>query len=585
MAQNVDDKSLNVVDHQNGHTKINGVERFFDLSLDMLCIIGVDGYFKRVNSAFEFTLGWSTQELLTKPFVEFLHPNDVAKVEDSIKKFGQNAETLQFECRFICKNGVYKWLVWKVQSTQDETGYAVVRDVTTVKQTEAALEGSEARFHRFVSSLADHIYVTEFTPDGKQVNHYISPNVEGLTGYSVEKLTNDWQFWGREIIHPDDKVKAAGQVKRFTQGEDSEIEYRLVHANGRIIWVRDSGRVEIDAQNRGMFVYGVVSDITSRKVAEEQLKQREERTRLLNKITTQVSKDPREQLTEALALTLQLLDMEIGIISRIEDTLYTVKHFYAPNIDLKKGQTFDLGDTYCSITLQANGIIAIEHMQVSRYRQHPCYELFNLEAYIGIPIVVHNKVYGTLNFSSSIPKTFSSADRDFMKLLASWVGAVIERIQAEETLMESEARLSEAQRMAKLGTWDWDIPRNQVVWSDQLYEILGVSRSTAVSNELYQDLIHPDDRDQVRRALDNSLKSERTAYEFEHRLVRKNGEMRYIAGISRIQRDDNGQPVRMIGVAQDVTERKLAEETIKKQNVELTLREDKLRQNVEKLQA
>ncbi|MCB0190323.1 MAG: PAS domain-containing protein [Anaerolineae bacterium] len=585
MARDKEDKSLNIIDHQNGHTKVNGFERFFDLSLDMLCIIDRDGYFKHVNSAFEHTLGWSAQDLLAKPFVEFLHADDVAEAENAVKKFDQNAEIFQFECRFVCQNGLYKWLVWKVQPTQDETGYAVVRDVTIFRQTEAALEGSEARFHRFVSSLGDHIYVTEFTTKGEQINQYISPNVESLTGHCVEKLTNDWEFWGQTIIHPDDKGKAARQAKRFSEGLDSEIEYRIVHADGRVIWVRDSGRVEVDAQNRSLIVYGVVSDITSRKVAEEQLKQREERTSLLNKITAQVSKDPREQLSEALGLTLQLLDLDIGIISQVEGTLYTIKYFYAPNVDLEKGQTFELGDTYCNITLQANGIIAIDHMQVSRYRQHPCYGIFKLEAYIGIPIVVHNNVYGTLNFSSSTPKTFTSADRDFLKLLASWVGAVIERIQAEETLQDSEARLSEAQRMAKLGTWDWDIRKNQVVWSDQLYEILGVARSTNVSNELYQDLIHPDDKEQVRRALDNSLKSERTAYEFEHRLVRRNGEVRYIAGISRIQRDKDNQPIRMIGVAQDVTERKLAEETIKKQNVELTLREDKLRQNVEKLQA
>ena len=585
MSKQQDEQSLNVVDQRNGHSKTDELERFFELSLDLLCVIGFDGYFRQVNSAFEQTLGWSTDELLSKPFVEFIHPDNALTAQDNLRKLSQSPEIFQFECQFSCRDGAYKWLAWKVQPTSDNEAYAVVRDITATRQTKAALEGSEQRFRRFVSSLGDHIYVTEFTRHGKQINQYISPNVENLTGYSTEKLLNDWQFWGRSMIHPDDRDKATQQVIRFSQGQNSEVEYRLIRADGQIIWVRDSGRVEVDPQSGSLVVYGVVSDITSRKLAEASLKQREERTSLLNKLMAQAANNLHEQLQEALTLTVKLLDVEIGIVSHIEENRYIVSHCYAPGTNLEAGQIFELGDTYCSITLQSGGIVAIDHMERSEHRQHPCYQLFKLEAYIGMPISVHGKVYGTINFSSSKPKHFSAADKDYMELLARWVGAVLERTQAEEDLRENEARLSEAQRMAKLGTWIWDIPKDSVVWSDQLYEIFGVPHSIEVSNQLYEELIHPDDRDHVRRALDRSLKSDRIAYEFEHRIVRKDGEMRYIAGISRIQRGEANQPVRMIGVAQDVTERKLAEETIKKQNVELTLREDKLRQNVEKLQA
>ncbi|MCB0165862.1 MAG: PAS domain-containing protein [Anaerolineae bacterium] len=584
MSKQQDEPSLNVIEQHNGHAQMNEFERFFELSLDLLCVIGVDGYLKRVNPVFEQTLGWSVDELLSRPFFDFIHPDDIFAAQSYLKKFNQSVETIHFECQFRCQDGSYKWLAWKVQSTLDQTAYAVVRDITANRQTKAALKGSEQRFRRFVSSLGDHIYVTEFTSHGKQINQYISPNVEKLTGYSTEKLLNDWQFWGRSMIHPDDRDKATHQVARFAEGQDSEVEYRLIRADGQIIWVRDSGRVEVDPQSGSLVVYGVVSDINSRKLAEERLKQREERTNLLNKLMAQAANNLDEQLKEALTLTVKLLDVEIGIVSQIDNDLYTIRHFYAPGVNLEKGQMFELGNTYCSITLQTGGVMAIDHMQTSQYRQHPCYPLFNLEAYVGVPITVHGKTYGTINFSSSKPKHFSAADKDYLELLARWVGAMLERSQAEEDLRENEARLSEAQHMAKLGTWIWNTQNDRMVWSDQLYEILGIPRSVEGSYQLYEELIHPEDREHVRRAIDSSLKSDRISYEFEHRLIRQDGEMRYIAGISRIQREAN-QSVRMIGVAQDVTERKLAEETIKKQNVELTLREDKLRQNVEKLQA
>ncbi len=147
--------------------------------------------------------------------------------------------------------------------------------------TKEALARSERRFRQVVSSISDHVYMTEFTGEGEQINRYIAPNAETLTGYPLEKFRNDWSFWPTTVIHPDDQALAAVQVERFAQGQNSEIEYRLVRANGNIIWVRDSGRVEKDEDQQRWTVYGVVSDITERKQVEQTLKESEKKFRTL----------------------------------------------------------------------------------------------------------------------------------------------------------------------------------------------------------------------------------------------------------------------------------------------------------------
>ena len=110
-------------------------QRYFDLSLDMLCIAATDGYFKRVNPAFESTLGWSTAVLLSKSFLDFVHPDDLQATESEISKLAQGIPTISFENRYRCADGDYKTLVWTAHP-EPETGliYAIARDITADKE-------------------------------------------------------------------------------------------------------------------------------------------------------------------------------------------------------------------------------------------------------------------------------------------------------------------------------------------------------------------------------------------------------------------------------------------------------------------
>ncbi|MDI6739929.1 MAG: ATP-binding protein [Candidatus Edwardsbacteria bacterium] len=137
------------------------------------------------------------------------------------------------------------------------------------KRAQDQVRRSEENFQRVISSINDHIYMTEFDKDGKPVNAYISPNVAGLTGYPLENFRTDWSFWPGTVIHPDDRAPAAAQVERFLAGHDSEVEYRLVRADGSVIWVRDNGRVVKDEAAGTVTVFGAVSDISQSKYYEE----------------------------------------------------------------------------------------------------------------------------------------------------------------------------------------------------------------------------------------------------------------------------------------------------------------------------
>jgi len=115
-------------------------DRFFSLSLDLLCIAGVDGYFKRVNPAFSHTLGWSEATLLALPFVELVHPDDLAATRTEIEKLSTGQSTVSFENRFRCKNGAWRWLEWKALPQPDGLIFATAHDTTAQHEAAARLQ-------------------------------------------------------------------------------------------------------------------------------------------------------------------------------------------------------------------------------------------------------------------------------------------------------------------------------------------------------------------------------------------------------------------------------------------------------------
>ncbi|TML35601.1 MAG: PAS domain S-box protein [Actinobacteria bacterium] len=134
------------------------------------------------------------------------------------------------------------------------------------------------------------------------------------------------------------------------------------------------------------------------------------------------------------------------------------------------------------------------------------------------------------------------------------LGAVLsERVRAVEGL-------AEAQRVAHLGSWEWDIPHDRITWSDELYRLYGLQPGASrLTYESYLERIHPEDLALVRETVDRAY-AERAPFEMEHRVVLPGGGLRWLHGRGRVVTDDSGAPVRMVGTSQDITDRKHVEE-------------------------
>ena len=157
--------------------------KFFNTSTDLMCIADHNGYYKKVNAAFIQTLGYSEIELLSKPFNDSVHPDDLQPTLDSMREQRERGYTHDFENRYRCKDGTYKWLSWSVGIDKDEginyAVYAVAHDITERKQAELQLR----KLSMAVEQSPESIVITNLNAEIEYVNDAFVK----ITGYSREE--------------------------------------------------------------------------------------------------------------------------------------------------------------------------------------------------------------------------------------------------------------------------------------------------------------------------------------------------------------------------------------------------------------
>ena len=164
------------------------LDRFFTLSLDFLCIASSDGYFKRVSPAVTEILGWGIEEFLSRPFLDFVHPDDRAITSREVEKqVVTRAKALNFENRYRHKNGSWRVLSWRSLPQPGGLMYATARDVTAERSTQKALQESEARYRTLFDSIDEGFCIIEMIFDDQQkpVDYRfleINPSFEKQTG-------------------------------------------------------------------------------------------------------------------------------------------------------------------------------------------------------------------------------------------------------------------------------------------------------------------------------------------------------------------------------------------------------------------
>jgi PAS domain S-box-containing protein len=236
------------------------IDRFFSISLDLLCIAGVDGYFKQVNPAWSAVLGYSVEELVGRPFVAFVHPDDLDLTRRETAKLGTGDATAGFENRYRCKDGSYRWLLWRTApDTEHGLLYAVARDITEQKRATQAAGWLAA----IVDSSADAIVGANL--DGTITSW--NGGAERMFGYPADEML------GRSVLTlGPDSDRYDDVLLRSAPGETiAPYEARRLRSDGRLIEVSLSKSVVRDHNGDIVGISRIARDITEARRAAEAL--------------------------------------------------------------------------------------------------------------------------------------------------------------------------------------------------------------------------------------------------------------------------------------------------------------------------
>ena len=132
---------------------MSDADRFFDLSIDLLCILDFNGHFKRLSPSWETTLGFTRQELMAKPFIEFVHPDDRDRTLNQNRQVRGGGQARSFENRYVCKDGSDRWLLWNATPDASRSViYSIARDITERKRRD---EERDALLQQLQAALAE----------------------------------------------------------------------------------------------------------------------------------------------------------------------------------------------------------------------------------------------------------------------------------------------------------------------------------------------------------------------------------------------------------------------------------------------
>jgi PAS domain S-box-containing protein len=244
-------------------------DRLFNYSIDMLCIADFNGYFKQLNPAWEKTLGWTTKELQSKPYLDYVHPEDHEATINAKGSLVDGKTIFTFENRYLCRDGTYKWISWNSYPlVEEELIFGVAHDVTERKHAEEALRASEARYRALIDQLPAIVYLDDLQISPPKTQ-FVSPRVQEILGYTPEEwLAGGFDLW-KDSLHPDDKEDVVRHYfDSIEKDSDYSLDYRIVTRMGDVIWVHDSAAIQRNADGKPLNMQGVVYDISERKNAE-----------------------------------------------------------------------------------------------------------------------------------------------------------------------------------------------------------------------------------------------------------------------------------------------------------------------------
>ncbi|MFC1933694.1 PAS domain S-box protein, partial [Chloroflexota bacterium] len=482
-------------------------------------IVDLEGNSIYANESYARIHGHTPEELVGKHISIFHTEQQMAHVNRLIEQLNREGSYVAEEVWRKRKDNTEFPTLMSGTLIRDENGAPLFMagtaiDITERKRAEEKIRESEEKFRSIVENSSDQIFM--LNKDYK----FLSIN---KTAADISKMSPQ-EMIGMSILTLFPEETAARFSKNiknvFDTGKSVFIEEKML-AQGREFYNSTSLNPVRDDKGDVIAVTGIVRDITEHKQAEEKLRESEEKLRLMF-----------EAIPEGITV--------VGIDGKILQSNKASAHMYG----------YDNKEEIIGLSI-FELVAKKDHTRVTEIMKNTLKE----EALGAIELTQLRKDRSEFpaELSGTILKDASGNPTGFLTIMED----ITERKQAEDILRMSESDLAEAQELAHVGNWRWEIIPDKVYWSDEARRLFGVEPGEAINYAKYLSIVLPEDRDFIMKEVQDALNGIKP-YDNEHRIVR-NGEIRTHHTKGTVTQDEQGKPIRLFGVVQDITERKQTE--------------------------
>lgn len=424
------------------------------------------------------------------------------------------------------------------------------REMKDTAERTTELEIGKERYRDLFDNANDIIYTRDLEGNITSLNK----TGEKITGYTGEEAL---KMNIAQVVAPDYVEQARHMLSRKIEEQiPTSYEFVIVTKNGERRFLEVSTRLTYEnGMPAGAQCIG--RDITGRKRAEAEL---QVGTEIIQSVITTSNLDELFKLAHrSISKLIHAENCFVALHNPATDLInfeYWVDQIDAvpPPRPVGKGFTSYVLRTGQPLLLTEEiGNRMIERGEVERSGSAA-------SSWMGVPLRTRSRTIGVLAVQyHEKDNVYSQHDLELLASIGNQFALAIERKQTEIELQTRETQLTEAQAIARLGNWEWDIAANKVKWSDELYRIFGLEPQVFVATyEEYLTFIHPEDLELVTGVVETALRDKEFS-SFDHRLIRPDGTVRTIHADGKVTVDENGNPVKLTGIARDITEQKQIE--------------------------
>ena len=520
----------------------------FEQSHDAVFILDLHGRHLQFNHRAAEMLGYTAEEMIDLSVNET--STELGSSLNILARLLADEQIPVYERRFRKKDGTIIPVEINVELIRDVQGQplhiqSVVRDIRERKRAEEALRVSEDKYRLLVETTYEGVWVI----DRNQHTSYVNQSMAEMLGYTPAEML------GRPVedfITAEDAAFYRQRIDKRRAGEDEIFERQLARRDGSPFWVQISARVVKDSQGNFNGSFAMFTDMTERKQAEQLVQAQRDLARLTSTVASDQQVWPR-----CLEIALQVTGMDSGgiyLFNETDDTLQLVEHCGLGQDFIQSVAAYPVDTPNAQFVLMGQ----MHYFSQADLQTEPLYQAEGLHVFISAPIQYQERVLGCVNLGSHTLSQVSGFSRRALEALAAEIGGIAIYLRTESALRKNQALLSEAQRIGRMGHWEWTAPSQNLTCSDELFHILGVSPgSNLMTFNTIRETLHPDDQARL-YAWDRQAFANQTNLDYEFRIILSDGNMRWLHQFAQVTYSEDGKPIRMLGTIQDITERKQA---------------------------